>query len=120
MAALGWPLLAVGRDVDLAGLCSRPPDGEDVPDGNVWVQGIREGGHRGGGDLVVFQEELKGTLQAVDEAEQGGGERVEVGWMSHHLQQASHGQRWLSTISTVLAKVAGQWWLSTVAKIAGQ
>lgn len=73
MAALGWPLLAVRRDVDLAGLRSRPPDGKDVLDGDVWVQGIREGGHRGGGDLVVFQEELKGILQPVGEAEWWGG-----------------------------------------------
>lgn len=68
---MGWPLLAVGRDIDLAGLRSRPPDGEDVLDRNVWVQGICDGGHRGGRDLVVFQEEFKGLLQPVGEVEWG-------------------------------------------------
>lgn len=42
MTTLGWHLLAVGRDTGLAGPCSRPPDREDVLDGNVRIQGIRE------------------------------------------------------------------------------
>jgi len=68
---LGQSPLTIGRDVDLAGLRSRPPDKQDVLNKNVWVQGIREGGHRGGVDLVVFQIELECILQPVSEAEQG-------------------------------------------------
>lgn len=86
MAALGWPCLAIGRDIDLAGRDSRPPDRDDLLNGNVWVQDICQGGHRGVGVMVVFQEKLKGLLQPVGETEHRV-ELVEVGWMSHHPQQ---------------------------------
>lgn len=86
MAALGWPLLAVGRDVDLTGLRSRPPDGKDLPDRNVGGQGIRQSDHGRGGEIFDFQEEHKGVLQPVGEVEQRG-QRVEVGWVAHQPQQ---------------------------------
>lgn len=86
MAALGWPCLAIGRDIDLAGRDSRPPDRDDLLNGNVWVQDICQGGHRGVGVMVVFQERLKGLLQPVGETEHRV-ESVEAGWMSHHPQQ---------------------------------
>lgn len=86
MAALGWPCLAIGRDIDLAGRDSRPPDRDDLLNGNVWVQDICQGGHRGVGVMVVFQEKLKGLLQPVGETVHRV-ESVEVGWMSHHPQQ---------------------------------
>lgn len=109
MAALGWPRLAVGGDIDHAGLRRRPPDGEDVLDGNFRVQDIGEGGHGGGRDLVVLQEALKGVFQAVGEVEQGD-ERVEVGWMSHH--PPSH-QPWLALAINnkhCLNQGGSQWW----------
>lgn len=86
MAALGWPLLAVGGDIDLTGLHSRPPDGKDLPNRNVGGQGIRQSDHGRGGEIFDFQEEHKGILQPVREAEQRG-ERVEVGWVAHQPQQ---------------------------------